>query len=70
LRDLRRLKLADQSIAMIWFSQVADSDELAKADLYRRNLVLSAEYASTVTSTTAQILNFAEAITPIVMPRS
>jgi len=63
LRDLRRLPLADQSIAMIWFGSVADSDELGKADVYRRTLSMDAEYASTVTSTAAQILSFVETVT-------
>jgi hypothetical protein len=63
LRDLRRLPLVDQSIAMIWFGSVADSDELGKADIYRRTLSMDAEYASTVTSTAAQILSFVETIT-------
>jgi hypothetical protein len=62
VRDLRRLPLADQSVAMIWFGSADDVDDAAKADIYRRTLRLEAEYASTVTSTVAQILNFAETV--------
>jgi hypothetical protein len=58
LRNLRRLPLADQSIAMIWFDGVSDIDELAKSDVYERRLSLETEYASTVTSSAAQILSF------------
>jgi hypothetical protein len=63
LRDIRRLTLADQSIAVVWFGQVADTDELAKSNLYRRTFWLDAEYASTVTSTAAQIVSFIETVT-------
>jgi hypothetical protein len=62
LRDLRRLPLADQSIAVIWLAQVYDTDELAKSGIYRRTIALNAEYASTVTSTASQVLSFAETV--------
>jgi len=65
LRGLRRIRLTDQSIAMIWFGEVDDTDDAAKADIYRRTLRLSAEYASTVTSTTAQILSFAQTVNQV-----
>jgi hypothetical protein len=63
LRSLRRIRLADQSIAMIWFGQVADTDEAVKSDIYRRVLWIDAEYASTITSTVAQIINFSQTLT-------
>jgi hypothetical protein len=62
LRDLRRLKLADQSIAMVWFDTVSDTDDLGKSDLYQRTLWLNAEYASTITTTAAQIICFTETV--------
>jgi hypothetical protein len=62
LRTLRRLALGDHSIAMIWFSQVADSDETTKSGIYRRIISLDAEYASTVTSTTAQVISFSHRV--------
>ncbi|MGB8840190.1 MAG: hypothetical protein WCC64_03885 [Aliidongia sp.] len=58
VRDLRRLPLADCSVAMIWFGQVADSDELTKSGIYRRTITINAEYASITTSMLAQVLNF------------
>jgi hypothetical protein len=63
LRSLRRLALDDHSIAMIWFGQVADSDETAKSGIYRRILSLDAEYASTITSTAAQVISFTQRVT-------
>ena len=65
IRSLRRLRLADQSIAMIWFGEVDDNDDAAKSDIYRRTLRLSAEYASTIVSTAAQILSFVENVRQI-----
>jgi hypothetical protein len=65
LRGLRRIGLADQSIAMIWFGEVDDNDDAAKSDIYRRTLRLSAEYASTIVSTAAQILSFVENVRQI-----
>jgi hypothetical protein len=65
LRSLRRIGLADQSIAMIWFGEVDDNDDAAKSDIYRRTLRLSAEYASTIVSTAAQILSFVENVRQI-----
>ena len=62
LRDLRRLRLDDQSIAMIWFGTVSDTDDLEKSTIYQRTMWLDAEYASTVSSTAAQILSFTETI--------
>lgn len=56
LRDLRRIKLTDQSIAVVWYELTMDSDGAEKADLYRRTIHIGAEYASTVTGTFAQVL--------------
>jgi hypothetical protein len=62
LRDLRRLALADRSIAMIWFGTVSDTDDLEKSTIYQRTIWLDAEYASTVTSSAAQIVSFTETV--------
>ena len=62
LRELRRLKLADQSIAMIWFDAVSDTDELEKSSIYRRMLLVESEFASTITATAAQVLSFTETV--------
>jgi hypothetical protein len=60
LRGLRRIGLADQSIAMVWFGELGDNDDAAKSDIYRQTLRLNVEYASTTVSTAAQILTFAD----------
>jgi hypothetical protein len=63
LRTLRRTPLADGSIAMSWFGQVVDTDELVKSGIYRRILWLDGEYASTIISTAAQIVSFTDTVT-------
>jgi hypothetical protein len=63
LHTLRRIRLADGSIAMAWFGQVVDTDELVKSGIYRRILWLDGEYASTVISTAAQIISFTDTVT-------
>jgi hypothetical protein len=62
LRSIRRLKLADQSIAMIWFDTVCDEDTLEKSEVYKRMLWIFVEYASTIVSKAAQIINFAQRV--------
>jgi hypothetical protein len=62
LRDQRRLALADQSIAVIWFDSLSDTDELEKSNVYRRSLRVNAEYASTVTANAAQIIGFIDTV--------
>jgi hypothetical protein len=64
LRDLRRLPLAEGSIAMCWFGAATDADEAEKSSIYRRTLNVSAEYASIIIGTAAQILDFSENIVP------
>ena len=56
LRDLRRITLADQSVAVVWYGQTVDVDGLEKADLYRRMIQVEAEYASTISGSFAQVL--------------
>jgi hypothetical protein len=70
LRQLWRLRLADQSIAMIWFGQMSDGDELAKSDIYRRALSIEAEYASTKISKIPKILSFTDTITGLLYSNS
>jgi hypothetical protein len=62
IRSLRRIRLTDQSIAMIWFGQVADTDEAVKSEIYRRTILLESEYASVVISRFAQVLSFSESM--------
>lgn len=64
LRDLRRITLADQSIAVTWYGQTVDSDSQEKAAIYRRMIWLEAEYASTITGAPAEVITFAQQITP------
>ncbi len=63
LRDLRRVTLPDQSIAVVWYEHTADADGQEKADLYRRTIHIGAEYASTVTGSFAQVLTVSNTIT-------
>ena len=65
LRTLRRTRLADESVAMTWFGQVVDTDELAKSGIYRRTIWVNGEYASTITSTVAQVISFTDTVTPV-----
>lgn len=62
LRDLRRLPLADGSIAMIWFGTTMDADEAEKSTIYRRTLTVVAEYASIIAGTAAEILDFSDTV--------
>jgi hypothetical protein len=58
LRSIRRLKLVDQSIAMIWFDTVCDEDVLEKSKIYKRAFWVFSEYASTIAGKSAQVINF------------